>query len=224
MFEPVGGDPDSLLRLAGALDAAAAELRRLQVRAAWGAGAARVPSEAAALAARVQVWLASEAPDLRRRARILAEERRFSPTPDRRNDFPNRQRAKALRLTREAAQVTRLKAVIADPAATAAAKGEARRQLRTLAEETGERLSRLSKDIRLPPTSPRVTGKAKAPAGTRAATAVLAPVDGAIAAEKERQKALTLATVVAAATWLWWPGRVVSPVCGPAAPLCALAL
>ncbi|HET7488221.1 MAG TPA: hypothetical protein VFJ85_09850 [Acidimicrobiales bacterium] len=161
MFEPVGGDPDSLLRLAGALDAAAAELRRLQVRAAWGAGATGVPSEAAALAARVQVWLASEAGDLRRRARILAEDRRYLFDPNQKFGMASQRGRNRLRLTDEAAQVERLNAVIRDPAATEAAKDAASEQLRTLEKENDDRRNRQSRDAKPPPKSPKATRKAQ---------------------------------------------------------------
>ncbi|HET7488220.1 MAG TPA: hypothetical protein VFJ85_09845 [Acidimicrobiales bacterium] len=50
-------------------------------------------------------------------------------------------------------------------------------------------------------------------------------MEGVNAAEKEAAKKAAEATTLAAVgTGLWWAGKALSAGCGPAAPLCALAL
>ncbi|MGI8684889.1 MAG: hypothetical protein ACR2MO_07355 [Acidimicrobiales bacterium] len=239
-----GGVPDEMLLLARVLGEAAAELRRVQVRAEWGAGATGRPAEAATLAAKVRVWADTSSEEVRRRARQLAdkprlnfEEPQFLPLAGAAHG------ARQIKLTHAEAQLEAARAVTADPNASAAAKKAAKRVLNTYRKETGGTPSRPRKDAKPPPKSKTSKGEEAAQLAAKRAAKQAARVEAEKAAEARRAAEVAQArdilendggilgdgeaakaTVAGLAVGVWWAGKLLSPACGPAVVVCAAVL
>ncbi len=229
-----GGRPEEMLYLARVLAEAAADLRRLQVRAEWGAGAVGRPAEAAGHAARARVWAETQSEEVRRRARQLADEPRLHFDEPRFPPFAGGQHGRRrLQLTDAEAQLERARAIMTDPTASESARNEARKLLKTDAKDTAERRSRQARDAKPAPKGAKARREEEAQRKERKAARDKAAKEAEEAAEADfaavdhgfgGATARAGAVIGTAAVGVWWAGKLLAPACGPAALLCAAVL
>ena len=233
----LGGRPDEMLLLARVLADAADVLRRVQVRAEWGAGATGGPPEPARLAARARVWAETSSDEVRRRARQLTDEPRAHFEEPQFPPFAGGQHGKRrLQLSHSEAQLERARAVVDDPSASKAAKKAAQEVLRTNGKDVSTRRNRQTKDAKPAPQGARARREAGREREARKAAREAAESARRAAEDAARAKmakdgsglggatAAVGAAIGTAAIGVWWAGKALSPACGPAVVVCAVVL